>query len=146
MRVLQVSILSLALLSPIVQAQNAERRGIGLVPNQTVRALGAVPAGAAPATIEPRRSLFVTDQEILAKFTFAEVMDAIARGAPGGGITWKPSLGFVHTSESKEPEDMKVCPGDLATVKNCFGISPALKEVFLPNRQRNLEAFVGISP
>jgi hypothetical protein len=86
MRLLGLSIVSLALGSSIAHAQNAERRGIGLVPSQT-RAMGVLPAGAGSANIDPRRSLFITDQVILEKFTFAAVMDAIAKGAPGGGLT-----------------------------------------------------------
>ena len=59
----------------------------------------------------------------------------------GGGIAWKPSLGFVHTSE--DPNQMEACPDDAAGQKNCFAISRALKEVFLPNRKNVLAAFLG---
>jgi hypothetical protein len=87
MRTLGLSIGIWALVSAVSHSQNAERHGIGLVPATQVRAMSAQPAAAAPVTIDPRRSLFITDSKILASFTFAEVMTAIANGAPSGKLT-----------------------------------------------------------
>jgi hypothetical protein len=59
----------------------------------------------------------------------------------GGGITWPASLGFVHIAEDQtEP-----VPGAGADVRR-FLISPALRDVYLPHRQRVMDAFVGRTP
>lgn len=55
----------------------------------------------------------------------------------GGGVTWPPSLGFVHVSEQiTEPCDSGAC----------FAISPALRNVFLPARRDNLATYLGSTP
>jgi hypothetical protein len=108
MRNLGLSLGLLVLASSIAQAQNAERRGIGLIPNQTVRAMAALPAGAAPVNVDPRRSLFVTDATILASFTFGEVMAAIARSAPGGSLTKEKLFAEWWDTANKSPAGQQI--------------------------------------
>jgi hypothetical protein len=58
--------------------------------------------------------------------------DASPNNDLGNGITWAPSLGFVHVSEREfEPE-----------APNRHRISDALKNVFLPKRMSVLETFL----
>jgi len=58
-------------------------------------------------------------------------------GAPhndlGGGITWPPSLGFVHVSENQT---------EFIDGSEHFLISPALEEVFIPQRERVFERYL----
>ena len=51
----------------------------------------------------------------------------------GGGITWKPSLGFVHVSENQT---------EFIDGSERFLISPALEEVFLPEREKVFERYL----
>jgi len=50
-----------------------------------------------------------------------------------GGLTWRPSLGFVHVSEQLI---------DIIDRNEHFRISPALKEVFLPHRAEVFERYL----
>jgi len=58
------------------------------------------------------------------------------RQSLGGGLTWPSSLGFTHISEQTEPGQ----DGER------FILSPALMEVFLPQRKAVLENFVNTPP
>jgi hypothetical protein len=53
--------------------------------------------------------------------------------AIGGGLTWPPSLGFTHVTE----REMEVVDGQAR-----FKISPALLNVFLPQRQQIMEDYL----
>jgi hypothetical protein len=53
--------------------------------------------------------------------------------ALGGGLTWPPSLGFTHVTE----RDAEVVDG-----QERFKISPALLNVFLPQRQQIMEDYL----
>ena len=53
--------------------------------------------------------------------------------ALGGGLTWPPSLGFTHVTE----RDTEVVDG-----QERFKISPALLNVFLPQRQQIMEDYL----
>jgi hypothetical protein len=55
----------------------------------------------------------------------------------GGGLLWPRSLGFVHVSE----EELFLEPAQDAGHR--FGISNALKDMFLPHRKEVLERFLG---
>lgn len=85
----------LALLSSLAifaaHAGHPERAGIGLLSPEEIRAMSGSPAqaparaaaaAAASAPFEARRSLFVTDENIVSQFSFADVMTALAAGAP----------------------------------------------------------------
>jgi hypothetical protein len=75
-------------------SRNPERDGIGVLPLQQVARLSGVkrqPSGAgaaAPAsvTIDPRRSLIVTDSTILQSFPILQVLNALAAGSPNSMI------------------------------------------------------------
>ncbi len=54
----------------------------------------------------------------------------------GGGLVWPSSLGFAHVSEKFSDRDTS------PEGQSRFGISPALKDVFLPRRKAVLEAFL----
>jgi len=49
----------------------------------------------------------------------------------GGGLTWPASATFVHSTENDDPAD-----------PSRFAISPALRDQFLPQRQRVLERYL----
>ncbi|MAZ66351.1 MAG: hypothetical protein CMF25_04515 [Kangiellaceae bacterium] len=51
--------------------------------------------------------------------------------ALGGGLSFPSSSGFVHVNENP-------------TFNGTFNLSPALRNVFLPARQSNMEAFLGL--
>lgn len=60
----------------------------------------------------------------------------LSNGAPNndlGGLTWRPSLGFVHVSEQQT---------DVIDGNEHFRISPALEEVFLPHRAEIFERYL----
>src|SRR5687767_10078049 len=63
-----------------------ERRGIGLLPVESAPSKpGLAPEPAPEASLDARRSLAVTDEVILARFSFEEVMNRLAEqsGIPG---------------------------------------------------------------
>ena len=51
----------------------------------------------------------------------------------GGGLTWPPSLDFTHVTERQT----EIIDGQTA-----FVISPALKNVFIPQRERIMEDYL----
>jgi hypothetical protein len=55
----------------------------------------------------------------------------------GGGLTWPASLGFTHVSEQQT---------ELGPDGERFVISPALRNVFLPQRRAVLESFLNTPP
>ena len=57
----------------------------------------------------------------------------------GDGLEWPKSMRFVHQSEKRT--DLEVAPGELQ--KTRFGISQALRDVFLPFRKSLVEKFLG---
>jgi hypothetical protein len=67
--------------APPSAPRSAERRGIGLLPLEGVHAMKAP----GDVTLDARRSLSVTDQVILARFSYEEVMTRLAEqsGVPG---------------------------------------------------------------
>lgn len=71
------------------QAQlHPERRGIGAVSLPTVKAAaGLKPMAVLAQPIDPRRSLFVTDQRIVSEFRFEEVMATLAAQSPDKQLT-----------------------------------------------------------
>jgi hypothetical protein len=107
MRTIGVCI-GVAMLSTMAQAQNAERHGIGLVPKAQIQAMSVQPAGAAAVAIDARRSLFITDQTILASFTFAEVMASIARGAADGALSKEKLFASWWDTANKSPPNQQI--------------------------------------
>jgi hypothetical protein len=53
----------------------------------------------------------------------------------GGGLTWPASANFVHSTETDDPAD-----------PSRFGISPALRDQFLPLRRTVLEGYLQTGP
>jgi hypothetical protein len=53
----------------------------------------------------------------------------------GGGLVWPASANFVHSTETDDPAD-----------PSRFGISPALRDQFLPLRRTVLEGYLQTSP
>jgi hypothetical protein len=67
-----------------VVRNHAERRGISLLSHEDVFKLTTQPPAPRPVKLDARKSIFITDLDILKHFSFAEVMDTLAHdgGAP----------------------------------------------------------------
>ncbi len=80
---------ALVFLATFAQAEpsHPERRGIGSLPLGKVASAGGASKSARHRDIDVRRSLFVTDLAIVSTFSFADVMDQIARDSPDHLLT-----------------------------------------------------------
>ena len=67
-------------------SRHPERRGLNLLNDEQIRKL-STPRKKKPITLDPRKSIFVTDQEILKLFTFDELMDRLAHDSGSKAVT-----------------------------------------------------------
>jgi hypothetical protein len=74
-----------------VVRNHAERRGISLLSHEDIFKLTTQPPASRPIKLAPRKSIFITDLDILKHFSFAEVMDTLAHDG-GGPIVPKEAL------------------------------------------------------